>query len=172
MLSNAQIPNPRYPGSPARMSDGRLFTDYRSNCSLLGAHQQGTPAFGADFDRKQRLQETGIHMISADRSTTVMRAGTIGCVDTMVPEMTKRVCAWDGCKTLRAHPAGIGQGRLYLPGRQDLVAADPDLLAAATAFDHGTFSANPNTYIAGSSVAPSAKIAVPARPNRYSAPYG
>jgi hypothetical protein len=111
-------------------------------------------------------------MISADRSTTVLRAGSVDCVDTMVPELTKRVCTWNGCKTLPAHAAGIGQGRLYLPGRQDLVAADPDLLAAATAFDHGTFSVNPNSYIAGSPFVPSAAIAVPARPNRYSAPYG
>jgi hypothetical protein len=166
MLAKAQIPNPHYPGSPARMSDGRLFTDYRPSCSLLGP---------ADFDSKQRLQETGIHMISADRSTTVMRAGTVGCVDTMVPELSKRVCTWNGCKTLPAHSAGIGQGRLYLPGRQDLVAEDTDLLAAATAFDHGTFSANPNSYMANLSLPwtkPSAIPAIPAKLNRYSAPYG
>ena len=172
MLAKAQTPNPRFPGSPARMSDGRLFTDYRPSCSLLGAHPTG-PAFGADFDRKQRLQETGIHMISADRSTTVMRAGTVGCVDTMVPELTKRVYRWDGCQTIPAHAAGIGQGRLYLPGRRDLVAEDPDLLAAATAFDHGTFSPNPNMYMAGvASVAPRAEAVLPTNKNRYSAPYG
>ena len=170
MSSKAQIPNPRYPGSPARMADGRLFTDYRSSCSLLSQPPARSPAFGYDFERKQNMQKAGIHMISADRSTTVLRAGTVGCVDTMVPELTKRVCTWNGCTTLPAHAAGIGQGRLYLPGRSDLVAADPDLLAKATAFDHGTFSSNPNMYAPVSPV--SVASIVPAKPNRYSAPYG
>ena len=166
------IPNPHYPGSPARMADGRLFTDYRSSCSLLSQTPTRSPAFGFDFERKQNLQKSGVHMISADRSTTVLRAGSVGCVDTMVPELTKRVCTWNGCVTLPAHAAGIGQGRLYLPGRQDLVAADPDLLAAATAFDHGTFSSNPNLYTSAPKVVPVSAIAVPAKKNRYSVPYG
>jgi len=166
------IPNPHYPGSPARMADGRLFTDYRSSCSLLSQPPTRSPAFGFDFERKKNMQTAGVHMISADRSTTVLRAGTVGCVDTMVPELTKRVCTWNGCTTLPAHAAGIGQGRLYLPGRQDLVAADPDLLAAATAFDHGTFSSNPNLYTSAPKVAPVSAAAVPAKKNRYSVPYG
>lgn len=171
MLAKARIANPRYPDSPARMADGRLFTDYRANCSLLLAHKKG-PAFGASFDDKQRMQATGNLLINTDRSLTVMRAGSMSCVDTMVPELTKRVCAWDGCTTLSAHAAGIGQGRLYLPGRPDLVAADPDLLAAKTAFEHGTFSANPNLYMAGPASAAPRPVVVPAKPNRYSAPYG
>ena len=174
MLGKARTMNPRYPNSPVRMADGRLFTDYRANCSLLMPHKEGSPAFGASFEDKQRMQQTGGQQMNTDRSLTVMKAGRIGgCVDTMVPELTKRVCAWDGCTTLPAHAAGIGQGRLYLPGRMDLVAADPDLLAKATAFEHGTFPANVNLYMAGPlpSAMPTVGV-VPARPNRYSAPYG
>ena len=137
---------------------------------MLAPHPKGSPAFGASFEDKQRMQKDGLFLIGTDRSLTVMKAGTLGCVDTMVPELTKRVCGWDGCTTLPGHPAGIGQGRLYLPGRPDLV-VDPDRLAAETAFTHGTFLANPNLYMTAELPASSVPV-VPARPNRYSAPYG
>lgn len=169
MLAKARTPNPHYPDSPSRMADGRLFTDYRGNCKLVVSD------YGGSFEDKQRLQQTGSILINTDRSLTVMRAGSLSCVDTMVPEASKRVVSWNGGKTLMAHAAGIGQGRLYLPGRTDLVAGDPDVLAAATAFDFGTFSANPNMYMAGSAKTVAAQqvaAATPARPNRYSVPYG
>jgi hypothetical protein len=166
----ARIPNPRYAGAPAFMSDGRLFTDYRANCNLLGL----TPT-GPSFVLKQRVQQTGQYMAAADRSTTVLRAGSTGCVDTMVPELTKRVCGWDGCTTLPGHAVGIGQGRLYLPGSHGLASADPDRLAAATAFNFGTFPAfgsagmyEPTEVYVRAQSSP----VVPAAPNRYSAPYG
>ena len=174
MLGKARTMNPRYPNSPSRMADGRLFTDYRPNCQLSAQIDMHKSSFGASFENKQKLQQTGGHHINTDRSLTAMKAGRLGgCVDTMVPELTKRVCAWDGCTTLPAHAAGIGQGRLYLPGRMDLITADPDLLAKATAFEHGTFPANVGLYVAGPlpSAMPTAGV-VPARPNRYSAPYG
>jgi len=148
------------------MSDGRLFTDYRANCSILGSHTN------ADYENKQRLTMTGLQMMGTDRSLTVMRAGSTGCVDTMVPELTKRVCGWNGCVTLPAQPVGIGQGRLYLPGRPDLAAADPDVVAKATFPMAGTFSMNPDLYVASPSKPASTSRVVPARPNRYSAPYG
>ena len=155
------------------MADGRLFTDYRANCSLLMPHKAGSPAFGASFEDKQRMQQTGNFQMNTDRSLTVMRAGVLGgMADTMVPELTKRVCGWNGCTTMPAHAAGIGQGRLYLPGRTDLVAGDPDVLAAATAFDHGTFPSNPNIYMAGHVYGPAKPVIVQAKPNRYSVPYG
>jgi hypothetical protein len=165
MLAKMRIINPHYPGSPARMADGRLFTDYRPNCSLLG------PISNASFDKKRSIQQSS--QISTDRSLTAMRAGSTGCVDTMVPELTMRVCAWDGCATLPAQPVGIGQGRLHLPGRPDLAAGDPDAAAAALSFPlFGTFSPNPNLYVAAPLSFQTQRLVVPARPNRYSAPYG
>lgn len=167
------VPNPRYPGSPARMADGRLFTDYRANCSLLAPLGAGR---WADFDRKQAMVNTGAQMIGTDRALLAMRAGTSGCVDTMVPELSKRVYNWDGpAAQMLAHPAGLGTGRLYLPGRSDLVTGDPDVLAAATfpaALLPGTFSSNPQLYTTMKPYAPVATAVLPARPNRYSAPYG
>ena len=170
MLASMRVVNPRYAGAPARMADGRLFTDYRPNCSLIG------PPSNATLEMKQQMQENGLLLMGTDRSLTVMRAGSTDCVDTMVPELSKRICGWKGCATLPAQPVGIGQGRLYLPGRPDLAAADPDVVARATfpMLLPGTFSPNPNVYVA-SSVQPSwlsTANVVPARPNRYSVPYG
>ena len=162
----ARTANSRFPGAPAWMADGRLFTDYRPNCLA----EQASPS----YKTKTYLQETGALQINTDRSLTVLRAGSTGCVDTMVPELTKRVCAWDGCVTLPAHKEGIGQGRLYLWQRPELVSADPDVVAKETiSFPlPGTFPMNPSLYIAtplSSTPAPASKI--PAT-NRYSAPYG
>ena len=167
-MDSLQIPNPHHAGAPARMLDGRLFTDYRPACDAMPPIPKGS--FG-QFNRKQNMMQYGLHQIAAERSIAVLKAGSKGCVDTMVPELTKRVCRWDGCKTVPAHPAGVGTGRLPLPGRVDLVAGDPDVLAARVfpeMFD--TFSQNPDLYVA----AP-ARVKVPAhipKTNRWSAPYG
>ena len=157
-----RIPNPRYPGSPARMADGRLFTDYRGNCITL----KHNGVFGASFEEKETMQRNGQTWMQKDRSETVMRSKVVGCVDTMVPELTKRVCNWNGCKTLPAHAVGIGQGRLYMSGLTELVAEDPDILAAKTAFCFGTFPAKTPAIAVGERV-----TVMPAMKNRYSAPY-
>jgi len=146
------------------MADGRLFTDYRGNCQIFTS---------TDFDTKQRLMRQGNLQIQNDRTLLTMLAASTGCVDTMVPELTKRTCDWSGCQTLASQPAGLGQGRLYLPGRPDLAAGDPDVLATATFPMPGTFSANANPYFNDVGlVARAGLIGIPARPNRYSAPYG
>ena len=129
---------------------------------------------------------TGESRIATDRSTTVMRAGSVGCVDTMVPEFSKRVYAWNGPATsglgmqgpveLVSQPVGLGTGRMYLPGQPGLIAGDPDALARATFPDSmmpGTFSPNPNAYMMGG-VKPAtvASEVVGQARNTYSAPYG
>ena len=169
----AAIPNPRYPGSPARMADGRLFTNYRPNCSLLAP--LGTAQW-ADWSRKQTMVNTGESRIATDRSTTTMRAGSVGCVDTMVPEFSKRVYAWNGPIEMISQPVGLGTGRMYLPGQPGLVAGDPDALAKATFPDSmlpGTFSPNPNVYVMGGVTIPSvASESLGQVHNTYSAAYG
>lgn len=155
--------NPHYPGSPARMADGRLFTDYRANCHLV---------YGANtFDRKERMQKTGVHAIQGDRDTSVTIASTTGCVDTMVPELSKRICTWNSCKTVASEAVGIGQGRLYWP---DVSVQDPDAMASLVTIPN-TYSAQAHTYAGLYAPAPAAYNqgvpAVPVRHNRYSAPY-
>lgn len=166
----ASISHPHYVGAPARMADGRLFTDYGANCKLLPPLLGGT---WADHDRRVAMRASAESRIEDDRRKAVLRAGTIHerCVDTMLPELTKRVYAWNGPVTERiVEPVGIGAGRLYLPGRPDLLGADPDVVAAATipaTMLPGTFSAAGGSYLP-----PMRHAILPPVRNRYSRPYG
>jgi hypothetical protein len=164
MFANMMIPNPRFPGSPARMADGRHFTDFKANCHLTPQLVQSNT--WPEYERRQMMFKGADSQMNMDRMMTVMRAGHGVCVDTMVPEMSKRVYSWNGPVELLSHPAGVGTGRMYLPGRQELVTGDPDVLAAATFPElFGTFGASRGVQ------APIQKEAVKAQ-NRYSAPYG
>lgn len=154
-----RIPNPHFPGAPARLSDGRIFTDYRPNCDI------NPPSWG-DFETRQMMLRTGTDKIASDRKQSVLLAGQRDCVDTMVPESHKRICTWSGCSTVLANPVGLGTGRLYLPGSPDLVTADPNMLAVKTVPSmFGTYS---------QTVQVSANASIPPinPSNRYSAPYG
>jgi hypothetical protein len=172
MDATGRIEHPHWAGAAARMADGRLFTDYRPACDLLSAKTAGPKGYG-EWERKQRMIATGAHAVAQDRQNAITRAASLGgCVDTMVPELTKRVYAWNGPAEGLSQPAGIGGGRLYLPGRMDLVVADPDVVAAATfplAMMPGTFVPIANPY--GPVAAPAPTVG-PMRPNRYSVPYG
>jgi len=129
------------------MSDGRLFTEFNPTCS----------------NSRQQMIQKGEQYRSADRSTVAMRAGTNVCADTMVPELYKRMYRWDGpVGQFVSHPAGIGTGRMYLPGRPDLITGDPDALAAATC------PFWPNTTMTQQCPVPKVQTVR----NRYSAPYG
>jgi hypothetical protein len=172
MAGTQRIPNPHWVGSPAHMSDGRLFTNYRANCSLLPTKLNG---MWADYDRRMGLMNTGAIRVTADRSFAAMAAGRAGCVDTMVPELNKRVYDWQSGVQGLAHRAGVGTGRLYLPGQPELMSADPDIVAAATIPDSmlpGTYNPNPFLYAPALEMPSVATPVVPPRRNRYSAPYG
>lgn len=158
-MAAPRIVNPHYPSAPARMADGRLFTDYRPSCTLLAP---------ATATRRSQMQANGDAAMAMDRYLTVNRAGQTGVVDTMVPELYKQSYTWSARYEAMSHPAGIGTGRLYLPGRaEELVRADPDVVAVAT-FPKmsGTFP----SYIegVGAAVGPVSTV----RRNRYSAPHG
>lgn len=156
------IQNPHYPGSVARMADGRLFTDYRPNCDLM-APLKAAPF--AEYQRKEAMMRNAPYSIASDRNMLVMRAGSSGCVDTMVPELNKRIYAWNGpISEVVAQPAGLGTGRMYLPGQPSLASADPDVLAVAT------FPELPGTFSMMRAAAPVGRPAGPIQ-NRYSGPH-
>jgi hypothetical protein len=138
-MERSMISNPHHKGAPARMADGRLFTDYRPNCDLM-APLKAEPF--SEYTRKGSMMRNAQFSIATDRNMLVMRAGSLGCVDTMVPELNKRIYAWNGpIAEVVAQPVGFGTGRMYLPGQPGLALADPDVLAAATFPElPGTFS--------------------------------
>ena len=161
-MERAMIQNPHHLGSAARMADSRLFTDYRPNCDLM---EPLKAAPFADYTRKEAMMRNAPYAIATDRNMLAMRAGTANCVDTMVPELNKRIYSWNGpVAEVVSHPAGLGTGRMYLPGQAGLAIADPDILAAAT------FPELPGTFSMMRSAALVSRPAPPAH-NRYSGPH-
>jgi hypothetical protein len=122
--------DPHYPpavGAPARMADGRSFTDYRGR-GVQYAYQ-ASEAWGSEAARA-RMTHGATTLAAAARAAAVAKVGPGACVDTMTPELYKRVCTWEGCKTIGGHFAGIGTGRIYAPAAA-AYAADPQELAQA-----------------------------------------
>lgn len=168
MANRLMIQNPHHAGAPARMNDGRLFTDYRANCALLPPLVKG--AMNPDHERRQTMIQNGMTTMNSDRSVAVLRGGSTGCVDTMVPELIKRSYTWQGPVVLSGQAVGIGTGRLYLPHH---TWSDPDVLATATFPElAGTHSANRQLYVAAPLPSIDRRSAMPATYNRFSAPYG
>ena len=122
--------DPNHDQSADRMHDGRLFTDYRPRC--LQYPLKVTGVWGEHDGRQKMIQATDSLM---DEARTLLQRKVApvkgSCVDTMVPELYKRVCTWRGCETVPGHYAGIGTGRVYVPESAAL-AGDPDSLAKST----------------------------------------
>ncbi len=118
-------PNQAASGSPARMADGRLFTDYRPRCyqyPLKAAQTWG------DNEYRARMVHGAEELMEAARQLNNRKATATKCVDTMVPELYKRICTWKGCKVIPGNFSGIGVGRIFVPSDEGL-AGNPQALA-------------------------------------------
>jgi len=122
--------DPNKTNAAARMADGRGFTDYRPRC--LQYPLKVTGQWGEHDGRQKMIQATNLLQEEA-RVTLRKKLGPVkgSCVDTMVPELYKRVCTWRGCETVPGHYAGLGTGRVYVPNAA-AASDDPDGLAKAT----------------------------------------
>lgn len=118
-------PNHSNTGSPGRMDDGRLFTDYRPRCYQYPVKAAQT---WGDNEYRNRMINGAEELMDAARQLNNRKATAASCVDTMVPELYKRVCTWQGCKVVPGNPNGIGVGRIYLPTAEG-AAANPQELA-------------------------------------------
>ena len=123
-------------GSPARMADGRVMTDYRPRCAQypLAASQ----AWGSN-EARGRMIHGADELMSAARQLNNRKVLSTSCVDTMVPELYKRVCSWDGCKVIPGNFQGIGTGRIYVNTASGS-ASDPQALSDVSV------PAIPNTF--------------------------
>jgi hypothetical protein len=121
---------PRVATSANRMMDGRLFTDYRPRCLQYPLKVTG---MWGEHDGRQKMVQSTDSLIDEARNLLQKKVAPVknSCVDTMVPELYKRVCTWKGCETIPGHYAGIGTGRIYVPDSASS-ANDPDALAVAS----------------------------------------
>ena len=112
-------------GSPARMQDGRIMTDYRPRCAQYPL--AATQTWGEN-DARARMIHGAEELMEASRQLNNRKVLATSCVDTMVPELYKRVCSWDGCKVIPGNFQGIGTGRIYVNSASGS-ASDPQSLS-------------------------------------------
>jgi hypothetical protein len=112
-------------GAPARMADGRIMTDFRPRCLQYAVAAAG--AFG-EQDARRRMTQNADELMMAAREMNNRKNTAVSCVDTMVPELYKRVCTWKGCKVIPGNFQGIGTGRIYIPSAENS-AANPQALS-------------------------------------------
>ena len=92
---------------PARMADGRMFTDYRQNCLLNNQLSQGR----GSWEFRNFLTENGEQirqdMIKKQESIT----SCTKCSDnTVLPVKTILNCTPEGCNYQMNDPNGVGRG--------------------------------------------------------------
>ncbi len=122
--------NPHYSkyGTPARMADGRILTDYRPRCFQYAT--QAAATFGEN-EYRARMIHGADELMTVARELNNKKVASVSCVDTMVPELYKRVCTWKGCKTVPGNYQGIGTGRVYVPSASGS-AGNPQALSDIT----------------------------------------
>lgn len=127
-------------GTPARMADGRVMTDYRPRCyqyPTLAAAELG------DNGVRQQMTDGALQLMSQARELNNRKVTSQTCVDTMLPDLYKRVCTWKGCKTVPGNYQGLGVGRVYIPELYRTASAPQALSDATIPRLPGTFPRRP-----------------------------
>jgi len=95
---------------PARMADGRQFTDYRQNCLLNNNISQGKGSWEYRVFLTQNATQIQQKMIQNQESLTACTS----CSDnTVMPVKTIQNCTPTGCNYQMNDPNGVGLGRQY-----------------------------------------------------------
>jgi hypothetical protein len=122
------------------MADGRIMTDYRPRCFQYPV--AAAQAFG-DNEYRNRMIQGANELMNAARQMNNRKNTAVSCVDTMVPELYKRVCTWKGCKVIPGNFQGIGTGRVYVPTATGLAAAPQQLSDRTIPSIPGTYPRQP-----------------------------
>lgn len=104
---------------PARMNDGRLFTDYRPRCitnteMMKDLYKKNITA--SSYDSRMYLQKNAEKIMEEQQNNAMEN---VRCtrppteVDTMLPEKYIVKCTNVSCVTEEVNPYGLGHGRKY-----------------------------------------------------------
>lgn len=106
--------NNKHSSCPARMSDGRLFTNYSSRCAMEAAVFTTPRSSDMDsYDTRQFLIHNAENIIRAQRQAAITSAQCGPCVNTMLPEKIIDTCDTHKCSRSPGSADGIGLGRNY-----------------------------------------------------------
>lgn len=95
---------------PARMSDGRVFTDYRQNCTLNNSISKNM----GSWEYRDFLTNNASQIHSSFLSELEATTKCTKCSDnTVLPVKTVLNCSTDSCTYQMNDPNGLGQARSY-----------------------------------------------------------
>jgi hypothetical protein len=108
-MNKSRASDNKHVGCPPRMSDGRLFTDYRSRCDVNSAREvQDSYAY------RQHLIRNGTSIMEGYRMSAYASAQCGPCgrpPGTMLPEQCLDNCNTRTCARVSNDEDGIGLGR-------------------------------------------------------------
>ena len=94
---------------PARMSDGRMFTDYRQNCILNNNISRGM----GSWEYRNYLTNNANQVHQSFVSSLESKLKCNKCSDnTVLPVKTILNCSPESCTYQMNDPNGLGQGRV------------------------------------------------------------
>ena len=120
MSSCYRTSNNKFASAPARMADGRHFTDYRPSC-MLNTRIQVDNKVPNSYEFRMFLTRNADDLMELNRKQTFLANGAFECkppynVGTMLPESAKIKCNAQTCKVSHNYDNGLGLGRDYGEG--------------------------------------------------------
>lgn len=110
----------RYSNCPPKMSDGRMFTDYRPRCltNFAVSHIEGNFDLPNSYEYRQYLVANASTLMAKDRQMAYKNNYCGPCVEpynegTMLPEKNTVKCDASKCSFYANDPNGLGTGRQY-----------------------------------------------------------
>jgi len=95
---------------PARMSDGRIFTDYRQNCTLNNSLAKNM----GSWEYRNYLTENSIQIHNDLLANIESEVKCSKCSDnTVLPVKTIINCSQDSCTYRMNDQTGLGQGTIF-----------------------------------------------------------
>lgn len=117
-MSCIKSSNNKFFNSSARMSDGRLFTDYRPNHEV-NKHIINNNNITDTHNYRMFLITNAEEIIKRNRNYIYLKNGIYDCkqpykTGTMLPEQSRVVCDPHKCSRILIDKNGLGEGREYV----------------------------------------------------------
>ena len=107
-----KVSDNKFVDCPARMDDGRQFTDYRPNCYLNNAIRVNNQTYNS-FQYRMFLTHNATNLMKLNRNYNTQQMGCASCNATTLPEQSVVQCNANKCQIRNVNPKGLGQGRQY-----------------------------------------------------------
>ena len=106
--------NNQYFNAPARMADGRLFTNYKNSYEMNKALEKQVNVNGPEQYRKY-LNKNSLQLRKQLDEQRCEKVCTYPCMDpkrgTLVPEKVMETCGKNNCRFTLSYSDGVGMGR-------------------------------------------------------------